>query len=216
MQTYEKYKGLIKNHIEPKLGNFNLQDLTADVLQGFVVELCGFLSSNSVNGIISVIKQSLKTTTNIGIINVNFSVAIKRPRQEEKQIEIFTKEEQRRIEKYILTKERERYFGIFLCLYTGLRIGELLALEWSDIDFKRGLIYVRKSCHFGKNYNGEYGRIVDKPKTISSIRIVPIPKAIFPYIKEIKQTSISTFVISKNGKFVTTRSYQNAFSLLLK
>ena len=100
---------------------------------------------------------------------------------------------------------------ILLCLYSGLRIGELIALRWSDIDFTKGLLTVSKSCHDSKN-----GLIIDEPKTATSRRVIPLPKQLLPILKSIKKKSDSPFVVSANGKPVSVRSYQRSFELLLK
>lgn len=104
--------------------------------------------------------------------------------------------------------------GIILCLYTGLRIGELLALEWSDIDFSKGELTVSKTCHDAKTENG-YKRITDTPKTTASRRVIPIPRQILPFLREQKKKSHSTFVVGED-KLQSVRSYQYSFSLLLK
>lgn len=97
----------------------------------------------------------------------------------------------------------------------GLQIGELLALEWSDVDFSKGEITVSKSCHDGKR-NGRYCRLYDVPKTETSRRIVPIPKQILPRLREAKKESRSRWVVGNGEKIISVRSYQYSFSLLLK
>lgn len=101
---------------------------------------------------------------------------IKRPKTSEKTVENFTKEEQKLIEQAVLSDKRDKMFGMILCLYTGLRIGELLALEWSDIDFAKYELTVSKNCYDGTDENGKSCRLTGTPKTESSIRTIPIPK----------------------------------------
>ena len=105
-------------------------------------------------------------------------------------------------------------FGILLCLYTGLRIGELLALKWEDLDLQKGFLTVSRSCHDGKGKDGHYIRFEDTPKTFSSRRVIPLPKQILPLIREAKKKSCSDYVVSKDGKPVSVRSYQRTFDLL--
>ena len=124
--------------------------------------------------------------------------------------------EQKKIEQYILNDENTRLFGVLLCLYTGLRIGELLALEWSDIDMSKGEIRVSKTCHYGKDENGVFGRITDIPKTQSSIRAIPLPKQLLPRLREVKKKSCSTHIVSNGSNLISIRSYQRSFSALLK
>ena len=101
-----------------------------------------------------------------------------------------------------------------MSIYTGLRIGELLALEWTDIDFSKGELTVSKTCHDAKTENG-YCRVTDVPKTQTSRRVIPIPRQILPLLREQKKKSKSTFVVGED-RVQSVRSYQYSFSLLLK
>ena len=126
-------------------------------------------------------------------------------------MECFTLAEQKQIEQAILNGKKDKLYGIILCLYSGLRIGELIALQWSDIDFTKGILTVSKSCHDSKD-----GLIIDEPKTATSRRVIPLPKQLLPILKGIKKKSDSPFVVSSRGKPVSVRSYQRSFELLLK
>ena len=219
VRTYERYRLIIENHIKDKLGNIELDALTPLVLQPFITELLQRgnkmtgkgLSANTVNAVISVIQSSLKTAHLLGLTKEYTADKIKRPKLKEKPVECFSLAEQKMIEHAILTGKKDKQYGIILCLYSGLRIGELLALQWSDIDFAKGILTVSKSCHDGKG-----GIIIDEPKTSSSRRVIPLPKQLLPLLKGIKKKSDSPFVVSANGKPVSVRSYQRSFELLLK
>lgn len=199
-RTYTRYKEIVEQHIITQLGELELSEITPYVLQCYVTELLKSgnlktgkgLSANSVNSIITVIQSTLKTAYSLGIISEYVGDKIKRPRASEKKVECFSMSEQKKIEQYILNDENARFFGVLLCLYTGLRIGELLALEWSDIDMSKGELRVNKNCHYGKDENGVFGRITDIPKTQSSIRTIPIPKQLMPRLREVKKKSRST------------------------
>lgn len=219
VRTYERYKLIAELHIMEGVGNEELDALTPFVLQRFIVELLhsgnkktgGGLSANSVNAVISVIQSSLKTAHLLGLAKEYAADKIKRPKLAEKPVECFTLAEQKRIEQAILNGKKDKLYGIILCLYSGLRIGELIALQWSDIDFAKGILTVSKSCHDSKN-----GLIIDEPKTATSRRMIPLPKQLLPLLKSIKKKSDSPFVVSANGKPVSVRSYQRSFELLLK
>ena len=86
-----------------------------------------------------------------------------------------------------------------------------MALQWSDIDFEKGILTVSKSCHDGKG-----GLVIDEPKTATSRRVVPLPKQLLPMMKALKRRSVSPFVVSASGNPVSVRSYQRSFELLLK
>ncbi len=222
-RTYIRYEQLIRTHIAPKIGDMNVNDLTPIVLQSFVTELLNTgnlktgkeLSANFVNMVISVVQNSLKTAHLVGIASEYVANRIKRPKTKEKQVDCFSVSEQKKIENYILNSDKDKLFGIVLCLYTGLRIGELLALTWSDIDFGKGLLFVSKTCHDG-NDGENHIRIIDSPKTLNSRRVIPLPKQILPLLKVVKKRSQCENIVADGDKPVFVRSYQRSFEFLLK
>lgn len=222
-RTYIRYEQLIRTHIAPKIGGKDVNDLTPIVLQSFVTELLNTgnlktgkeLSANFVNMVISVIQNSLKTAHLVGIANEYVANKIKRPKTKEKQVECFSCHEQKKIEHYVLNSGKDKLFGIVLCLYTGLRIGELLALTWDDIDFGKGLLFVSKTCHDG-NDGINHIRIIDSPKTVHSRRVIPLPKQILYLLKGIKKRSECEYIVADGDKPVFVRSYQRTFEFLLK
>lgn len=222
-RTYIRYEQLIRTHVAPKIGGKDVDDLTPIVLQSLVTELLNAgnlktgkeLSANFVNMVISVIQNSLKTAHLVGIANEYVANKIKRPKTKEKQVECFSVSEQKKIENYILQSDKDKLFGIVLCLYTGLRIGELLALTWDDIDFGKGLLFVSKTCHDG-NDGEKHIRITDSPKTVNSRRVIPLPKQILPLLKGVKKRSQCKYIVADGDKSVFVRSYQRTFELLLK
>ena len=223
-RTYARYKEIAEQHIMPKLGELELSEITPYVLQCYITELLKSgnlktgkgLAANSVNSIITVIQNTLKTAHSFEMISEYTAYKIKRPRANERKIDCFSLSEQKKIEQYILNKENTRFFGVLLCLYTGLRIGELLALEWSDIDVRKGELRINKSCYYGKDKNGVFGRITDIPKTRSSVRTIPIPKQLMPHLREIKKKSLSTHIVANGSNLISIRSYQRSFASLLK
>lgn len=217
-RTLEKYGKQIKNHIAPLLGNYEMNALSAAVLQKFTVKLTERdLSANTVNAILSTLKSSLKRAVALNIAESEYSDQIVRPRVREKKVECFSKNEQRKIENYVIKSKRDKLFGIVLCLYAGLRIGELLALEWSDIDFQKCVLTVEKSCHDSWK-NGSYVKIIDTPKTDNSVRVIPLPKQLMPRLRKIYKNSTCKYVVGgKTSVFgAEVRSYQRTFGLLLK
>lgn len=222
-QTYEQYCKIAKIHILPRLGKYELAELTPFVLQKFVTDLTvngnkrtgKGLSPNFVKTIISVVQNSLKTAHLVGYLPEYTANIIKRPKIVERQVDCFSLAEQKKIETAALSAKKDKYKGIVLCLYTGLRIGELLALSWKDIDLEKGILTVSKTCRDG-NINGKHVRISDTPKTENSRRQIPLSKTILKMLKEMKKKSKCEFVIADGEKAVFIRSYQRTFELLLK
>lgn len=222
-RTFEQYSKVAQIHILPYLGDIVLTDLTPFVLQKFITDLTTNgnkrtgkgLSPNFIKTILSVIQNSLKTAHLVGYLPEYSANKIKRPKIVEKQVECFSIQEQKKIEEAALSAKKDKYRGIVLCLYTGLRIGELLALTWNDIDFDKSILSVTKTCHDG-NENGKHIRIIDTPKTENSRRQIPLSKTLVKMLKDMKKKSNCEFVIADGKKPVFTRSYQRTFELLLK
>lgn len=218
-RTVERYAQIVRTHIAETIGDKEIEELTPIVLQSYISELLQSgnkktgkgLSANTTNAVISVIQSSLKTAHALGFVGTYAASMLRRPRIVEKKVECFSLIEQKKIENAVLSSKKTKSFGVLLCLYTGLRIGELLALKWSDIDLLKGILTVSHSCH-----DSNCGLIFDTPKTDTSRRMIPLPKQLLPIIKRIKKNADSEFVVSHNGKPVAVRSYQRSFELLLK
>lgn len=224
IKTYTIYKQIVEKRLKPRLGEYELNEISPVILQSYVTELLRQgnaitgtgLSANTVNGIITVIQNSLKLACTIGESEKYIADKIKRPKTSEKEVSCFTAAEQKKIERAVLAGKRQKMFGIVLCLYTGLRIGELLALTWKDIDFINGVLSVNKTIHDGKDENGRICSIIGVPKTQSSVRSIPLPKQLIPVLKKIKKETESEYVVSDKRRGVSVRVYQRNFSVLLK
>lgn len=222
-RSMNTYMQLIEKHIKPALGEYELEDLSTQVLQDFVysklengnLKTGKALANNTVIVMTNILKQAIEEANNMEITNKNCSKKIKMPPQEEKQVTAFEKCEQDKIVKYCLENKKDNYFGIVLCLYSGLRIGELLALTWDDVDFDRNYISISKAAYQGKK-DGKIQIIVDTPKTKNSIRVIPLPKTIMEILKKMKRKSTSQYVITtRHNTMVGTRSYQRTFEKIL-
>ena len=224
LRTYERYKYIIEKHINPKLGEFDLDDLSAVTLQDYVLselESGNLISSkglanNSVIGIVNALKSALKLAKSLEICAVDNSGKIKLPMATEKPVTAFEKWEQEKLEKYCLSSNKTNYLGIIICLYTGIRLGELLALTWNDIDLKSGIMTISKTAYRIKQ-NGKPRVVIDKPKTKNSSRLIPLPKQLLEILKRAKRISKSDFVLStRTGGIVGTRAYQKTYERILK
>lgn len=222
-RTYERYGEIIERHISGVLGGFELDELLPSRLQIYTVGMLqsgnlksdGGLRPNTVNAIITVIQHSLKAAYAAGETESYVGDRIRRPAVRKKEICCFTHEEQKRIEEEIAVKRNVKMYGVILCMYTGLRLGELLALEKTDTDGAR--IRVTKSCHDGKDLNGKFARRTDTPKTPSSVREIPVPQRLKPLVRALQKHGKSQYLISaRDGKVIAVRSYQRSFELLLK
>lgn len=214
--TSKQYRHFSDRLVKPELGNYEIDDLTGAVLQNFVTQMTQQYSPASVRLIVTILKRSLASAQEMEITQKNLSDKIKYKFKRRTSVKCLTKAQQRRLENYVYAVRTPKLFGIIICLYTGIRIGELLALTWNDIDLKRGILHVRKTCNDDYGEEG-YKKQIDIPKTYSSKRDIPISKELAATLRELKSRSKSEYVIyGEGGKVVSKRSYQNTFGLILK
>ena len=222
-KTYLNYSVMLRTHILPAIGELELDELTLPVLQSFVFNMSdhgnaktgGGLSPSTVSMIEGVVERSLNFAVEIGLIERHHAAHVRCPRVNGKKVECFSLSEQRKIEEDILKSPCDKRIGILLCLYTGMRIGELMALRWCDIDFDRCIITVNATCRDGF-LDGKVIKIIDLPKTATSKRAIPVPRQIMPYLRRLKLQQSGEYVINNNGQMITVRGYQKTFALMLR
>lgn len=215
--SYYRYKRYVRFQIAPEIGQFELTDLSKELLQTFAIKMSQIVDATSAKNIVSLVKRALRYAEETKEVETQYADSICcTTKAAPTKKKCLTEKQQLRLETYIRSKKPDKLFGIVLCLYTGLRAGELLALEWTDLDLKTGIISVTKSCRDGYG-EGKEVKVIGGTKTISSVRDIPIPKPLLPQLRELKKSSVSNYVIEgKNGKAVSMRSYFNSLDKILK
>ena len=221
-RTYSRYKGLIVQHILPELGDTQIDDLGRRQISEFLTahqadgNLRGeALSATSTNLMLTVLNAAFTYACDMELLSANPCDRVRRVPGPPSRVEAFTREEQRRLEEAIAVSEDRRLFGIRLCLYTGLRIGELLGLEWQDVDMEKGILHIQKTVYREKNAEGEWQLFVDRPKTAASERMVPLPGYLAEDLRIYRRGARSEFVIeNKKAERMSIRSYQYLFERL--
>lgn len=214
--TYERYASIVRVQIEPELGDYELDELSMRHIQTFIAELSERYSPGTINCVVSVVRRSIILAEDLEVRQTRLKSRGNFRLRSKRDIQCLSVENQRRLERYVNRAESPKLFGITLCLYTGLRVGELMALKWSDIDFKHDTLMVNSTC---RDIYGEQGyqKILDTPKTFTSKRRIPLPKKLMYELRQLHRESKSEYVISgKDGKMISKRSYQNTFSVVLK
>ncbi len=223
-QTYTRYRGLLELHILPTLGKIEIQDLTRGQIYSFLTEkrahgncrMQGGLSPVSINLMLSILSMAFEYACDRELLEHNPCHRIKRfPAAKSRPVDAFTAEEQRRLEETIEQEEDPRLYGILLCCYTGLRIGELLGLEWEDLSEDHRILRINKTVYRKKDENGVWSLCIDAPKSDSSNRYIPLPRHLSDRLKALHESSHSPYIISnKKGERMSTRSYQYIFEKL--
>lgn len=214
--TYMKYRNSINKHIIPKLGSFDIKILDNNIVQRFInqklsAEKCS-LSPKSVRELVNIIKNTLAYAENYGFQSkCKYELLI--VRNSFKPIRVLNKNEEKALLNTLESDINIFKLGILISLLTGVRIGELCALRWEDIDFKECLITVNRTMQRvqveGKDNKTEI--IITTPKTNASIRQIPIPKMLVDYIIGFKSSNDQYILTNKNGNYIEPRVMQYKF-----
>ena len=215
--TYAAYCLLIQSHLLPDLGD--KVDIREEDVQGLVNrKLESGLSQKTVRDILVVLKMILRYGAKYGLLP-GHQIDVIFPTDREKQdIEVLTLAHQRQLMTFVKDHFTFLNLGIYICLSAGLRIGEVCALQWNDVDVVSGVIRISKTLQRIYLVDGEekYTElIVDKPKTKNSIREVPMTRDLLALVKPLKKVVRSDFYVLTNAASPTEpRTYRCYFNKL--
>lgn len=225
--TFSNYYYCIHNHIIPKLGYFDLKQLTTFNLQVFFNEKLtngrldgkGGLSSKSVKDIHTILSAALKQALENNLIDKNPCLKIKLPTDKYSNIRVLSVDEQKTLEDAVLNSEHYLSIAIILALYTGLRLGEVCALQWKDIDLSNAILRVTSNLQRIKLISQEENKktriVIGTPKSSSSIRDIPFSRGLCRYLELKKKSNNLKFVVCNHEEnFVDPRTVQSYFKKL--
>lgn len=194
--TCEKYGQLYKNYIQPYFKQTTCRQLTEKYLENFRQSICysrchqgKLLSEGMQRTIIMLVNNALRDAYINRLTEKNLYI---RPGlyKTKKPVKVISGRQQKQIEDYIYRHRDSYTLGIFMGLYTGLRLGELCALKWKDIDFCNPSICVKRTVQRLKSDSlGRTSLVVSRPKSISAFRIIPVPEFLINYLKPFRQDS---------------------------
>lgn len=218
-QSYIKYINLINKHINPLLGDYNYKNLNnKDVEKFFQHADIKNLSSSTKKTIIYIIKSSINYGVDRNIRKPLGDIDLKIKKAKSKVV-YFTKHEQETLENYLESKNDIRALGIFLCLYTGIRLGEVCGLKWSDVDFNNKSITINRTVQRIKNTNDSNGnktkKIVSTPKSETSKRTIPLPDFLYSMMLKYKSNN-NHYILTDSEDFKDTRVFEKYLENTLK
>ena len=215
--TRANYQMKLEKHIIPAFGDKQCCLMKAAEIYTFVEEKLKFgLSARYVSDILILLKSLFRYASREYQIK-NILAGFVMPKKEKPDISILTSEQQKNLESYIAENQSLTTLGISISLYMGLRIGELCALKWTDVDFQKRTVTVRKTVQRIQNFDGESKTkvIVTEPKSAKSMREIPIPDCLIPILKAFKSQK-DTYVLSENLNPIEPRTLQYRFQKILK
>lgn len=223
--TYNKYRNLIESYILPEFDGMQLPDLTAEALRhscNHMLEHGGKknngLSSKTVGDVLSLIRRLLSYASGmewpIKCSGKEFSI-----KQTSKEMNILCRSEQEILCRYLLQHRDMRNIGIFLCLFTGLRVGEICALKWEDISLKEGTVYIHQiiqRVQTDQNPDKKTEVLITTPKSKCSVRTIPIPSNVIQILQETDIPRKGYLVTGTEQRYLEPRTMQNHFKRILE
>ena len=210
--TLQRYAGLYNKHIKGPLGKLPVLYFTTVSINDFAIErLNTGLSPQTVNGILVFLHTCLKyghRQYRLPLPEIIYLTPNK------KEMRVLSIEEQRRLTDFLLQDLDIYKFGVVLALYTGLRIGELCALQWSDV--ANGRIKVQRTMQRVQRTDGNGTELyIGEPKTQSSSREIPIPSFLTEQIEQFRDETQQYVLGTRFMRIVEPRTMQNKFKRYL-
>lgn len=213
--TYSKYEFLINKHIIPALGNRKINNLSASEMNCFLNDLLTGngrkkgLSASYVRSIAIILSSAYEYGVNEGICK-KLKNPVFKPSIQKKEPPVLSETEYKNLIRFLCSADdiNAVYLGVLIALFTGLRIGEICALKWDDIDTKNGIIMVNSTV---SRSGGLY--TIDTPKTRASCRSIPINYILLKHLKSFPKTG--THVLTQGDTFMIPRTFENQYKTLL-
>ena len=209
--TAVSYECYIRKHITPSIGNIPIEKATLDILQKFFNDKRKELSPKTLLNIRMMMHNAFKIAYLNDLVSKNYIEYIALPKVIKKEMRVLTKAEQEKLLITITNTDEPYAFGIFFCLSTGIRIGELCALTWDNIDFTNKLLKIRKTLQRLRTLDDSDTKTkiyIDTPKSQASIRDIPLTDSMIDSLSNYKKKmSIKhgISIISSNQYVITKR-----------
>lgn len=222
--TYCNYGNLLKNQIIPIIGDIKFNELNKDILQFFIykVQSENYLSEKTTKDCIGIIRQIISDGQEEGVIP-EFIISRRRLKYKKQELigeckNTYTEDEYKKIISEILKDINYMKVGILLGLYTGMRIGELCALQFKDIDFTNKIINVTKTLQRTydptKDINPSEIQITST-KTTSSTRTIPITNEITKILNKLN-TGNENYVLTGKEKYTEPRTFRRSYQTFMR
>ena len=222
--TYAKYEQIIYSHILPSFAEVNINKINNEAISEFIRDKMkngrldgnGALSSKTIQDIFTVLKQILNYASKKEYI-LPLSFDIPKPKVEQKSFSVLSTEQQAKFVLYLRNHLSLETLGILICLFTGIRVGELCALKWNDFDLDNSVLHINKTLQRIKNTDinakTKTKIIIDRPKSQKSIRYIPIPSFLYDLINMYNKdySSDTYFLTGKVNRFIEPRLFQYKF-----
>ncbi len=214
--TYLNYNYIINTYLNKKFGNKRLNYFLNYDMNEFIDSLESSLSDKTVRDIVLVLKSILKFAERKYSTNFKLDL-ITMPTSHKSELQVFNEKEIKKIEKSCINSGDIRSIGILISIFTGMRIGEICALKWENIDLSKRLINVTHTLQRVYIEKNKTKIIITPPKTKTSERKIPIPQILYDELKKISSNySKEAYVLTGDEeKYIEPRSFQYVYKKVL-
>lgn len=225
ISTESKYVNLLYTHILPTMGQLSIKQISVQYIDDFLKAktICGRLdgqgglSASYVRSIMLLINSILKFAQ-ANRFRSDIPLAKYRPAIEKPAVEVLSLDEQKRLEDYLLAQCTPSELGVFLALQAGLRIGEVCALAWEDVDIPKRLLHIRHTVlRVPKAGRADAEPLcLGRPKTKTSLRTIPLHSRLADILEQAYAMRSSDFVASTKPGFVSPRTFDYRYHRILE
>lgn len=201
--TYASYTHKLTTYIYPTIGDRPINELEVEELQQLVNQWKNQgLSVSTIHVLYRVLNQCLKEAVKQELLTANPGTAVQLPRIKHRKVKALSITEQKHLEKAVQEYGSKLELPVLLALYAGLRIGEIAALRWKDIDFEQGLIHIEHTYQrIGLAVEGKKTQLsFSDSKSEASVRVVPLTMLLCRRLKKLQKEAVSPYVFQVNGK----------------
>ncbi|MDE6834961.1 MAG: site-specific integrase [Ruminococcus sp.] len=213
--TIANYVFKINRHLKPFFSGLKFSLLSPKIVYDFIAEKKSEgLSAKYISDMIVILKSMAKYTAKTYHCT-NEIADIEMPKTTKKELKLYSKDEQKILKSALMKEINPTKLGILLCLFSGIRIGELCALKWSDIDLNNSLLHITKTCQRIKCGNSTK-IMITSPKSASSARVIPLPEFLLNILKKSEPSDHNSYLLSGTDKIIEPRTIQYRFKSILK
>lgn len=222
--SYFCYEKIVTRHIIPYFKQIKYTELNTPKINAFIEYLLkngksngkGGLSVKTVHDIIAAMRSVAKyAEREYDLRNPMHNLSM--PKIEKKNIPVFNENERKILQNYLMINLNNTNIGILLTMYSGMRIGEIGALKWGDIDLKSGIIHISRTIQRikDKSGNSKTKLVIGTPKSKTSERDIPIPDFLVDILIS-RNCNENSFILSGTYNPTEPRTIQNRFKSVLK
>ena len=219
-----KYEDLLRLYIIPAFGDKDLSDITNDEIITFAGDIRSSGGKNNEGLAPSTVSEILTLMNALRLyavkrdLSVRFTLECVTVKQEQKEIRVFSRQEEKKLIDYLKAHMDHTAIGILVCLYTGIRVGELCALKHEDINLPEGTMRIAKTMQ-RLRVRGSADRKTEVkilvPKSSHSIRVIPLPDVLIEILRDVQAETGAFLLTGSVKRMVEPRTMQKRFKKIL-